>query len=320
MQKHPLFVFLFLLLLSPSLFAFTPKNFQLPTTIGGTAVFVDFKTAVYKLSYDVANKKAQYSVEISFEQNEIGKPIFDVVSKPKSVKIDGEFIMEQEVSTPSLETKVRIANKELAPGQYTMIIEGDITNLVKFGADYVSAAHWTSDLEDRSYLENYLPTNLEYDQYSMTFNVEVTGTTKSHKIFANGKVQKSVGSNKFQINYPKHFTASSGFYHLTPSDSFKEFNFDYSSVDGRKIPVTIYGKENSSDFNLFPDSTKEVLKELEDDYGSFPHPQIVIYNSGRGGMEYCGATMTEYWALHHELTHSYFARGIVPANGKFRMA
>lgn len=33
-------------------------------------------------------------------------------------------------------------------------------------------------------------------------------------------------------------------------------------------------------------------------------------------MEYCGATMTDIWALNHELTHSYFARGgFMPANG-----
>jgi len=32
-------------------------------------------------------------------------------------------------------------------------------------------------------------------------------------------------------------------------------------------------------------------------------------------MEYCGATMTEFSALGHELFHSYFARGVMPANG-----
>jgi hypothetical protein len=32
-------------------------------------------------------------------------------------------------------------------------------------------------------------------------------------------------------------------------------------------------------------------------------------------MEYCGATMTDPGALGHELTHSWFARGVMPANG-----
>ena len=32
-------------------------------------------------------------------------------------------------------------------------------------------------------------------------------------------------------------------------------------------------------------------------------------------MEYCGATMTTLNALPHEITHSWFGRGIMPANG-----
>jgi hypothetical protein len=34
-----------------------------------------------------------------------------------------------------------------------------------------------------------------------------------------------------------------------------------------------------------------------------------------GGMEYGGATMTSTGALGHELIHSWFARGVMPANG-----
>ncbi len=32
-------------------------------------------------------------------------------------------------------------------------------------------------------------------------------------------------------------------------------------------------------------------------------------------MEYSGATMTSLYALGHELTHSYFARGVMPVSG-----
>ena len=39
----------------------------------------------------------------------------------------------------------------------------------------MTAALWLNDWDDRSFLENYLPSNLEYDAYAMTIDVEVRG-------------------------------------------------------------------------------------------------------------------------------------------------
>lgn len=298
-----------------SLFAFIPKDFILPANIGGNATFVDFTQAKYYLTYDVANKKASYKAIITFTQKNTGKPIFDVVQKPKMALLEQDFVRDLEISTPNNETKVRIIDQELAAGSHTLTLEGDIVNLVKFDKGTVSAAHWTSDLRDRGYLENYLPTNLEYDQYSMTFYVNIIGTNKPHRLYANGSITAQNNKLKFKFTYPKYFTASSGFYHLAPVGAFEELQFDFTSVSGAKIPVLIYGKSDTTNFTEYKTTTLKTLNELESDYGAFPHPQVVVYNNGKGGMEYCGATMTEYWALEHELTHSYFARGLVPANG-----
>ena len=58
------------------------------------------------------------------------------------------------------------------------------------------------------------------------------------------------------------------------------------------------------------------MAELEKDYGPWPHDQLIIYGTGiRGGMEYVGATATSLVSLGHELFHSYFAKGVMPANG-----
>lgn len=293
----------------------TPLNFKLPTSVSGTAVFVDFKKADYFITYDLDKKTATYRAIISFEQNTHGKPIFDVVAKPKSVMINNDFVIDHEVATPQKETMVRVIDQELPPGQHLLSIQGQITNLVKFGSNGVSAAHWTSDLTDRSYLENYLPTNLEYDQYSMTYHINIIGTDKAHRLYANGKVIDLKDGLTFLLQYPDYYTASSGYFHLAPANFFKEINFEFKSISGKNIPVLIYGKAEETNFQEFTDETLKVLNELERDYGSYPHNSVVIFNNGRGGMEYCGATMTEFWALAHELTHSYFARGLMPANG-----
>jgi hypothetical protein len=65
-----------------------------------------------------------------------------------------------------------------------------------------------------------------------------------------------------------------------------------------------------------------VFGELEATYGPYAHDDLLVYitkpgemGSGVSGMEYAGATMTTMGALEHEITHSWFARGVMPANG-----
>jgi hypothetical protein len=69
--------------------------------------------------------------------------------------------------------------------------------------------------------------------------------------------------------------------------------------------------------DAFWDKTFATLSELESDYGPYPHPEVLVYGSAErmGGMEYAGATITDFSALAHELTHFYFARGVMPGNG-----
>ena len=85
-------------------------------------------------------------------------------------------------------------------------------------------------------------------------------------------------------------------------------------MNGRIIPIILYSRFSWS-LNSAQKETLNVLKELEDRFGVWPHPSLTIYLAGQGGMEYSGATMTSKSALGHELTHSYFARGVMPING-----
>jgi hypothetical protein len=62
---------------------------------------------------------------------------------------------------------------------------------------------------------------------------------------------------------------------------------------------------------------RNVMQELEQTFGAYPHETLLVYCTGAssGGMEYAGAAMTSQAALGHEITHSWFARGVMPANG-----
>jgi hypothetical protein len=282
------------------------------------AVFVDMDKAQYDITYDIANQKASYKATITFEQANEGHPIFDIMDAPTSLKVDGADATSDLVNSPDGETAFRVVNSKLSAGKHELIIEGKLSALVTFEAGQVRSAFWTSDLRDRGYLEQYLPTNMEYDQVQMNLDLKFVGAVKAQKIYTNGVV-KEVAKNHFTVEYPEYFTASSIFFHTAPAGAMNEKIFTVKSVDGRDIPAIVYLAANSmgtmNTLETLEARVKAIIAELEADYGAFPHPSITVYNAGMGGMEYCGATMTSTSALGHELTHSYFARGVIPANG-----
>jgi hypothetical protein len=280
--------------------------------LDGNAVYVDFITANYQLTYDAINKKVDVDTVIRFSSQEFGYPIFDLVAQPTSVILNGKEITSTGVMDPDLESIVRVLKEKVTPGIHELRIKHTLTTNVIFD-NGVYSGFWMSDLNDRRYLEQYLPTNLEFDQYRMSFLVRVSGTSLGHVIKANGKIKK-ISENYFEIQFPDFYTASSVFFHLFPAgNSASNVQFYYPSMDGRLIPVDIYTTYNIQEF---VDATKIILQELEEDYGPFPHNQVIIYgNAPSGGMEHSGATATSLKALGHELFHSYHARALVPANG-----
>lgn len=295
-----------------------PKSFP---ALSSKAVFVDFLTADYQITYNADKKVASVTATMKFIAPEGGLPIFDSFTEPTAVSLNGEAMTSTAVQTPNRETTVRVINKDVKPGQHTMVISVPLSTLVEFKDGGVRSAFWTSDLNDRNFLERYMPAGLEYDQVKMTFNITFEGGKVKQKIYTNGNVEeiKNSRGNAFKISYPHYFNASSIFFHTVPEGATDELRFSLKSIDGREIPAVVYyGKSilgGLTSLTRLKDLTTEIFHELEGDYGAWPHQSIVVYNAGSGGMEYCGATMTSVSALGHEMFHSYFARGVMPANG-----
>jgi hypothetical protein len=291
----------------------TPKSFSVN---GGKAVFADFSEATYRINYDLTQKKAFVTAEIKLEIAEAGFPVFDSVTVPTSVLFDGESVSAVETKTPDNATTLRYVNKLAAAGSHTLTVEVPLSTLVEFTADGVKSALWTSDLDERKFLERYMPANFEYDQVKMTFLIKFIGAKKKQIIYTNGVVTETE-ANTFKISYPSYYTSSSIFFHAVPEGATTEQRFTLKSIDGRDIPAVVYFSKGSwsASVEKLKTKTTEVFHELESDYGPFPHPSVTVLQAGMGGMEYCGATMTDFSALGHELFHSYFARGVMPANG-----
>lgn len=299
------------LFLSLNLFA-QPDNFLWNNQ---KAVFVDFKEAVYTITFDLEQKETLVQSDIAFDQSEEGHIIFDLIDNPDSVAIDGLKAGATLIHDPDQVTSFRIANSKSAAGMHTLTVTHKLTQGVTYESIGVSAAFFMTDLSDRSYLERYLPANLEYDHYNMTFMVHYKGLKDQQKeplIFTNGNITHESKTAK-TVSFPAHFTASSVYFHTAPEGKFLVKNTTYKSrLALTELPITIYGYVA---LELYEEEALKTLAELEEEFGLWPHKKLVIYGSGRGGMEYCGATRTSLSALSHELTHSYYARGVMPING-----
>jgi len=296
-----------------------PKSFA---HLDAQAVFVDFEEAIYDITYNIDQKKAEVVARFKMNIVEAGYPIFDLIQEPTSITLDGNEVTASEISTPSNETKIRVMNKKLAIGSYDLEIKVPLKNLIEYTNSGVKSAFWVTDLEDRYYLERYLPVNLEYDRVKMTFHVNFIGLKTKQHIFANGVVHWT-SETQAKIEFPEHFTVNSLYFHTTPVGSVKLIESTFKSVSGRDIPVSVYMAEATNAttiLNNLKNYAQRTMLELEGDYGPFPHASLIIYNAslasmGLGGMEYAGATVTNENALEHEMFHSYFARGVTPANG-----
>ena len=281
------------------------------------AVLVDFKEALYEVVIDFNKKTSFVNSSIKFEQKEKGHPIFDLSNHVFEARLEGQEVNTPEISSPDGATKFRIINKVTSPGEHVLNVKNDIdefTQRIDFSGGEANLAMWLSDLSDREFLEIFVPSNFEFDQYKMTFKFTIIGTNIEHEVYSNGKITKS--KNSFIIEFPDYFNSSSPYIHLTPSDIYLEEKTTFESTCGRKVGVTIYSPTLEV-IEETKNSIQSIISELEEKIAPWPHESLLInVYEGGGGMEYAGATETGIEALRHEIIHSYFARGVMPADGK----
>lgn len=277
------------------------------------AVFIDIEKGTYDIKYYPSSLSSQVKTTWTFKTIENGYPIFDFVPKKMGLKLNGEAVRFSNLTSPDGVTSYKVVNKMIKAGTHTLEIWTKIKRGIKFGLKTVNSGFFIKDLSEKKFLEKYIPANLEYDQYPITFNVKVF-SKKRHKVIANGNVSEN-GWNDYTVNYPSYYSSSSIYFHVFEKGKYKWINSTLTSIDGRELPLTIYTKKllNPTDFYI---ETKKVFAELEKDYGPWPHPRFIIYGmSLRGGMEYPGATATSLRSLGHEMYHSYFAKSVIPADG-----
>lgn len=292
---------------APPKFTYETKN----------VVFSDFSNVRLSFLFDASSGRTTANATINFSVAQEGMPIFDLIPKPTRIELDGVELPLSSVfllKDPDRQSILRAVGVEVSPGQnHVLEVDYQLSDEVSYSDGAVAAGFFMSDLTDREYWEQYAPTNYEYDQYQQTVFVDITGTDRAHELFVNGVVT-DLGFNRWQIEYPSYFTSSSFYFHMAVKGRFAVERSTYAGLNGT-IPLTVYSGSQSN-VSRGMTNLKRYLAELEGTYGAFAHASFTAYITDTGGgMEYCGATITSLGALGHETTHSWFARGVMPANG-----
>ncbi len=289
---------------------------------GRLIVPIDVSTLAMRFDVDILQQQVIARTVVQFSASRPGYPFLDLVPEPTRLKFDGASLNTSQfslVSPPENEAFVRFLDVELdSTATHTLEVEyplGDST--VVFTGGGVRLGFFLNDLIERAFLERYTPANLEFDQSQMTMEFAISGAQSQHRLFSNGDVVEETASS-WKLKFPDYFTCSSSYVHLT--------NRPLAVVTGnfpgqeRNIPVTVYG-EDETIVNDELSHALEIMRELESAYGPYAHKDLLIYVAETlepplAGMEYCGATMTNPGtALEHEISHSWFGRGVMPANG-----
>jgi hypothetical protein len=294
-----------------------PPPFAVPGR-ASPAVFVDFKSAVYEIQFDIAQKSTHVRSQIVFHAAIAGMPVFDLTDSPSEILLDGQRV-DETVVTPATDTRgVHVVLSDVAVGDHTLVITHDMGNGFNppvYSTGSVRSGFFMND-DAGDYLQNYLPSTYEFAQYKMTFKLEFVGLAEAQSIFTNGLLSQQ-SATRWTIDFPDYFNCSAIYFHTVPTSAVITLPFTFDDGAGHTRSAVIYQQKSSNQLETFKATTLKTIADLTQRFGPFPHETLVIYNNpnGGGGMEYSGATVTDLWALPHELGHSYFGRGVMPANG-----
>lgn len=278
---------------------------------GRKAVYVDFVKAQYQVMIEANGIFSNVQTKIEFDQTKKGSVLFVFRNDPKNLKLDGKPVEFERITSPKGEAEYIALSEPSLPGRHTLTMSTAIATSIFAKPEVYFKMR---DLWGQ-FLERFLPTNDEYDQYAIDMFVTLNiGDAQSYSIRSNASVTR-ISDYQWKLKFPSHYNSSSIFFHLFKTAKYSHRHSAYVTASGRILPITLYG-DKTQDLAVYESNAITVLKELEADYGEFPHPHLIVYAQGKsGGMEYAGATESSLVSLDHELFHSYFGRGVQPADG-----
>ncbi len=266
------------------------------------------------LEFDVVRQQTRGEARIRFKQNVESQPVFLFEGTIRETSINGQSVPFGWMKTPDSAATVLALQKTLKAGEtaeavITFTLPSDRTSYSSGGVAFLTSM---ADLAAR-FAQRYWPTGFEDDAHALTLRLKILGGSNPHSLFANGEIREQ-GRGEWEVRFPSYYSLSSFYVHLTD----RALVVDRFTVQGmtREIPVTVYSS-SSSLVQAAKAQLPTLFREMEADYGPYSHPEFIAYIvTTSGGMEHVGATVTHLDSLGHELLHSWFARGVMPAEGR----
>jgi hypothetical protein len=312
-------------------------NFDLappPTTVDGlAAVPIDIQTVDAKLVFDAAGASTGDATMTYTVGPTTGNPIFDLRQSITSAWLDGAPFPPAQLAHHTFGsgsfTDLRVLEAVQSAGSvHTLRVQYPLALPdAQLGGSYLPALDWSagprlrfvfglSDLNRARYAEAWLPSNLVFDQFGLTLEVQILNTLVAHSVITNGTVTL-IGTNHWRIEFPTRFTGLSPLLEIRASDTL-ELQTDTTVLPVSGTTVTLEAwKPAGSGVALTGqlNTLKTLLADNENAYGPYLHGnRYTAFFNGSGGMEYEGGTTTSTAALLHETFHSWFARGLKPAS------
>jgi len=276
--------------------------------------FVDIINADYNFQF--IDNKLLVKSHLKFIALDDGLPLIDIVPRAYTV-INSELKELPIVELPSLDShpmKFIPYDKPLKKGFiYEVQINHEIKSNYTNYDDLDFMFKFCDGLGIRKLLEQYVPTNLQFDQYRMSFQFTLPKSINSYQIVANGQIKKT-SYHSIIINMPLNYNSASPYLHI-----FTKGKYPLMKKNVNNVQVTLYlNKINRvRSFEKWFKVIQSYFNKLKKLYGTFPHHKMIIYlGENFSGIEHAGATRTSYYSLFHELLHMYFGRGAMPADGR----
>jgi hypothetical protein len=289
------------------------------TSAGTRHVLADLSHVALRMTFDLAAQQARGHAELQFRPVETGVPFFLMEPTATAATLDGQPIQVHATHGPDDVVPVTSIGVNLvASSDHTLTVDFPIigAGLTATSVEFTTSMYDGPDTAGAAilahYFDRYGPSSIEADQFQMSVDIELIGTTTPHQLFTNG-TQRPTGPGRWTIDFPDSFSTSSFFFQLTGTPyTVRELLYHGLEHD---IPVTVYA-QSAEDADAAIANLPRIFSDLESTYGPYTHSSFTAKIEQSGGMEYAGASVTSLGALSHELCHSWFGRGVLPADGR----
>jgi hypothetical protein len=276
---------------------------------------MNFLTQDLTMTFDASAQKFLGHSKITFKLIETGRPYFELQGTLKNIKVDGIEALSQKITDPDGQNQSYHSLFETVSGETVHTAEFDYelpAGRVTFTGGGVRFLTDMTDLNGK-FFEYWGPCGFEEDQFSMNLKLIVKNSTSPHTLRTNGTITASE-IKSWDVKFPSFYSKSSFYVHLT-NQNLPSKKLIYKGL-AKDIPIEVYGLTQALVDGAVAD-LPQLFQELEGDYGPYPHDKFLAYMNDRsGGMEYVAASITVRGSLDHELLHSWFARSMIPADGR----